>query len=99
MCPGTRQGLAHNDDGGSSISDLDTEEDEEYTMEKITAHRGKEPNREFKIKWVGYKEQTWEPEANILDKASITEYFADVNKKVSCSPVVWNVFAHPLCCV
>ena len=53
------------------------EEDEQFTMEKITGQRTTASGAvQYKIKWLGFSEQTWEPESNILDRSVIDEYVA-----------------------
>ena len=47
-------------------------EDEQFTMEKITGQRTTASGAvQYKIKWLGFSEQTWEPESNILDRSVI----------------------------
>jgi transposase InsO family protein len=47
----------------------ETEEETEFEVEKILAHRGNNHNKEFLVKWLGYddSENTWEPETNLTN--------------------------------
>ena len=67
-------------DGDDSESD-----EEEYEIEKILAHHksdprthpghlGKEPVMLFEVKWKGFKDSTWEPEASFVDSDVLTKY-------------------------
>ena len=52
-----------------------------FMIEKILAHRRRDENLEYLIRWAGYNEDwdTWEPEANILDDKddnAISRYMA-----------------------
>ena len=44
---------------------VDKEGNVRFVVESIKRHRGKKNNRQFLVKWVGYEEPTWEPEANL----------------------------------
>ena len=46
-----------------------------YTVRKILDHRGSPGNYQYLIDWKGYSEQTWEPEANILDYDTVKQYW------------------------
>ncbi|OQV11779.1 hypothetical protein BV898_13904 [Hypsibius exemplaris] len=47
-----------------------------YKAECVRLTRGKQPNREFLIKWAGYNESenTWEPEQNVSHLACVKDY-------------------------
>lgn len=47
----------------------ETEEENEYEVEKILAQRGNNHQKEFLVKWLGYdhSESTWEPETNLTN--------------------------------
>lgn len=47
----------------------ETEEDNEFEVEKIVSHRGPPRRREYLIKWLGYdeSENTWEPQKNLTN--------------------------------
>jgi len=51
-----------------------------YTVNKIVDHRGNPGNYEFLVDWKGYKEQTWEPESNILDYDVVKQYWNRINQ-------------------
>ena len=44
-----------------------------YLVERITARRARRGRKECRVKWLGYEEETWEPEANV-GKRFIEEY-------------------------
>ena len=50
-----------------------------YEVEAIVKHRGQAPHRFFLVKWSGYAQRTWEPEAHIaVDVPSLLrQYLAD----------------------
>jgi transposase InsO family protein len=47
----------------------ETEEENEFEVEKILAQRGNNHQKEFLVKWLGYddSENTWEPETNLTN--------------------------------
>jgi hypothetical protein len=50
-----------------------------FAVRKIVDHRGSPGNYEFLVDWKGYKEQTWEPERNILDYDCVKDYWSRRN--------------------
>ena len=48
---------------------LDLDGNERYFVEEILSERQHRGRRQFLVKWIGYDEPTWEPEANVLDKS------------------------------
>jgi hypothetical protein len=53
------------------------ENEEEYEVEKILAHRGEGPQTEYLVKWKGYDhdENTWEPIEHLTNaQATLAEY-------------------------
>jgi hypothetical protein len=57
------------------------QQDNVYEVKKIINHRGTPGNYEYLIDWKGYKEKTWEPEANILDYDIVKQYWEASHKK------------------
>ena len=51
-----------------------------YLIKKIIKHRGSPGNYEFLVDWKHFKEQTWEPEENILDYEEVKKYWKSINK-------------------
>jgi hypothetical protein len=54
--------------------------EEEYAVEEILQEREKRVGRgrrtEYLVKWVGYKQPTWEPAANLVDTAALDAWEA-----------------------
>jgi hypothetical protein len=49
---------------------------ETYVVEKILNHRqGPGGGMEYRVKWKGYKEETWEPQENFIERKCITDYW------------------------
>jgi hypothetical protein len=49
-------------------------EQQHYEIEKILAHRRKKDKMEYKIKWKGYPDPTWEPETAFDDVETLRSY-------------------------
>jgi transposase InsO family protein len=49
----------------------------EYYVEAITGHRGRkyDGTREVLVKWVGYDDETWEPEEGVKNPELLKQYF------------------------
>lgn len=60
------------------MSDLD----DVYTVERIEDKRTRNGRAYYLIKWEGYDEKTWEPEANIIDKDLINEFNEKFDRKI-----------------
>jgi hypothetical protein len=58
------------------------EEDNEFEVEKVIAHRGDKHNREFLVKWLGYdeSENTWEPENNLSNCKQLLQRYKKNNR-------------------
>lgn len=54
----------------------DFEDTTTYEVEKILNHR-EEPGEgvEYYVQWKGYKERTWEPQENFIERKCITDYW------------------------
>jgi len=52
--------------------------DDVYVVRKIIKHRGQPGSYEYLIDWKGYSEQTWEPEANLLDVDVVKAYWESI---------------------
>ncbi|GAA6053410.1 hypothetical protein JCM3770_002312 [Rhodotorula araucariae] len=57
-----------------------TPEEPEYVIEEILAHKRKNAELKYKIKWEGYDEITWEPEDNVPDGPVVKAYWAASDK-------------------
>ncbi|ODM88702.1 Chromobox protein 5 [Orchesella cincta] len=55
-------------------------EEEEYEVVKILDMRKMKGGRAFQVQWKGYKQPTWEPEANLSCSSLIKEFLAQNNK-------------------
>ena len=53
-------------------------DDNIYIVRKIVKHRGEPGSYEYLVDWKGYSEQTWEPEANILDRDVVKSYWESI---------------------
>jgi transposase InsO family protein len=54
----------------------DFEATDTYVVEKILNHRqGPGGGMEYRVKWKGYKEETWEPQENFIERKCITDYW------------------------
>ena len=51
-------------------------ENDEFYVDKILASRKRDGKTEYKLKWLGLDETSWEPAANIHDKGMIAEFIA-----------------------
>ncbi|GAA5823663.1 hypothetical protein JCM10212_007090 [Sporobolomyces blumeae] len=59
----------------------EVDEDTEYVIEKIKAHKRRGTSLKYEIKWQGYDEEanTWEPEAGVKDcKEVLEEYWSSL---------------------
>jgi hypothetical protein len=52
--------------------------DDVYVVRKIIKHRGQPGSYEYLIDWKGYSEQTWEPEANLLEVDVVKAYWESI---------------------
>eukprot|EP00965_Chrysotila_dentata_P199987 6179713-Pleurochrysis_carterae.AAC.2 len=71
-------------DGCSSDNETVMDQPDVYAVHRILDEReGSDGSHEFLIKWKGYKasQNTWEPEANILNKKLIARFRADRAEK------------------
>ena len=61
-----------------SVPDPKTKDDV-YQVERIIAHRGTAPRYEYLVRWKGWSEEddTWEPEANLIDRQCLQKYWKD----------------------
>ena len=50
---------------------------EVFTAEKILRQRLYKGKPQFEVKWKGYRETSWEPLENILDRNLVTQYYRD----------------------
>lgn len=48
-----------------------------FTAEKLLRQRMYKGKPQYKVKWKGYRETTWEPVENILDRSLLTKYYED----------------------
>ena len=48
---------------------LDFDGNKRYFVEEILSEQQHRGRRQFLVKWIGYDELTWEPEANVLDES------------------------------
>lgn len=61
--------------GGSDADSEPEETEEEFDVEEVIGHRGFGAALEYKVKWAGSDEQTWEPAANLTNaQGRIREY-------------------------
>ena len=56
-----------------------------FAVESILEHRGVAPDYEYLVKWVGYCEATWEPQANFNDDKVIREYWVRTQQPTTTS--------------
>ncbi|CAD0082111.1 unnamed protein product [Aureobasidium vineae] len=91
----TRQAVVNFDDSSDSSSDSGSgsDESEVYIVEKILAHslsdpkshnksvRGDKPVMLYQVKWEGYDDTTWEPEASFQDRDVLEQYLAQQEQK------------------
>ena len=53
---------------------------EEYEVERIIRHKGAK-NISYQVKWSGYEDPTWEPEANLRNtQEALAEYWKKRSK-------------------
>jgi len=63
------------------VSDTDDEDlnqdmdDQLWEVEAVTSHRFKEGRLQFKVKWAGWREETWEDEGKMDCYSMVEEYF------------------------
>jgi hypothetical protein len=50
-----------------------------YVVEKILAHRGHPGSFEYKVKWKGFSDITWEPASSFRDDSIISNYWKSQN--------------------
>lgn len=65
--------LPHWQDDGSGY---DLPANDEFYVDSILASRKRDGKTEYKLKWLGLDETSWEPAANIHDKGMIAEFIA-----------------------
>lgn len=61
-------------------------EDQEYAVDKIIGSRGSGSKTEFRVKWTGYAEHTWEPQRNVEQTLAYQDWLdrsADLASEVS----------------
>ncbi|RWS14541.1 Chromobox protein 1-like protein [Dinothrombium tinctorium] len=58
-------------------------ESDVFEVEEIRGRRLVNGELEFRVKWKGYKEETWEPKSNIIDKSLIENFERKRNAKRS----------------
>nr|CAH0107751.1 unnamed protein product [Daphnia galeata] len=68
--------MARNSRGKGKKAVVESEEEEEYTVEKILDRRERKDKVEYLLKWVGFpdSENTWEPEENLSCTDMITAF-------------------------
>jgi len=64
----------------------DSEEDVDeaegvYEVRKVLAHRGEDEQREYLVKWKGYKEESWVPTSDFNEYRSIADYWRRERKR------------------
>lgn len=63
-------------------SQEDTESDEDiYIVEKLLERKIIDGKLKYKVKWLNYKETTWEPEKNLTSCAELIQEYEDDLKK------------------
>jgi hypothetical protein len=65
--------LPHWQDEGSGY---DLPANDEFDVDKILDSRKRNGTTEYKIRWLGLDEESWEPATNIHDKGMIADYIA-----------------------
>ena len=61
--------------------DVDNQEEEEYTVERIVGYRYKNGKHEFLVKWLGYAEPNWEERHNLNCRELVRDFFAREYRK------------------
>ena len=57
------------------------DQEQEWEIERIIRHRGTK-NISYQVKWTGYEDMTWEPEANLTHAAeAIAEYWKRIARR------------------
>ena len=70
--------------------------DNNYTVEEVLAHKDMRNNRKYLVKWIGWPKEdaTWEPEEHLSNSAALDRYINHTAKRprptrnVCCN--VWN---------
>ena len=64
--------------------DVALRDNQYFEVERIDAHRGdanKVSNLQFRVKWIGFEEPTWEPWKNVYKVGALHEYLRTHNMK------------------
>ncbi|CAC5371569.1 unnamed protein product [Mytilus coruscus] len=61
---------SQNNDAQMQQNDETNDEDNDFIAEKLLAKKRRQGKNFYKVKWVGYKKTTWEPEENIDNKGT-----------------------------
>ena len=58
-------------------------DDNDYAMEKVLAHKDMRNNRKYLVKWTGWlkEDATWEPEEHLSNSAALDEYTKQTSKR------------------
>lgn len=89
--PPRRGGITREGDNNASlaIEIHDEEEEQLYIMERITGWKPEGNDIKYRVKWVGYDRQTWEPAKEVLDAQGadlIEEFRKQWNEKFPNNP-------------
>ncbi|VDI82878.1 Hypothetical predicted protein [Mytilus galloprovincialis] len=60
-------------------NDETNDEDNDFIAEKLLAKKRRQDKNYYKVKWVGYKKTTWEPEENI-GEGLLVEFYTKFTK-------------------
>ena len=62
-----------------------------FEVEKIISSREKKGEKQYLIKWVGYKEETWEPLDHLKGVKAMINKFEKQNKEIE--PIESSIFS------
>ncbi|CAG2212333.1 unnamed protein product [Mytilus edulis] len=70
---------SQNDNAQMQQNDETNDDDNDFIAEKLLAKKRRQGKNYYKVKWVGYKKTTWEPEENI-GEGLLVEFYTKFTK-------------------